>query len=90
MDLHLNVKAEYFDAHCAGEKDYEYRLNNEYWRKRLIGKSYKNIHYKSGYPKRGDQSKIKIIKYTGCKIETRTHPHFGPDPVEVFAISLKG
>lgn len=34
-DLHLNLKGEYFHAIRAGKKVEEYRLYNDYWRKRL-------------------------------------------------------
>lgn len=37
--LHLNLKGEYFHAIRAGKKVEEYRLYNEYWRKRLEGRS---------------------------------------------------
>lgn len=34
--LHLNLKGEYFHAIRAGKKVEEYRLYNDYWRKRLV------------------------------------------------------
>jgi hypothetical protein len=89
-DLHLNVKQCFFDQYKAGDKDYEYRLYNEYWRKRLEGRNYHLLYYKAGYPKRNDHTKIEILPYRGYKIITRQHPHFGPDPVKVFAIRLRG
>ncbi len=90
MDLHLNVKAIYFDEHVAGDKVYEYRLYNEYWKKRLIGQRYDKIYYKSGYPKKGDTKKIRVMPYHGYTVTKRQHPHFGDKPVEVFAIKLEG
>tara|TARA_R110000851_G_scaffold20691_4_gene62424 strand:- start:903 stop:1199 length:297 start_codon:yes stop_codon:yes gene_type:complete len=87
-DLHLNVKKIYFDQHRSGDKPFEYRLYNEYWIKRLVGRDYNHLFYKSGYPKKGDKSKIDIMPYKGYEIQTRTHPHFGIDPVKVFAIKL--
>ena len=42
MNLHLNLKFEYFDAIREGRKPFEYRIDNEYWRKRLIGRKYDN------------------------------------------------
>lgn len=35
-NLQLAVKGEYFDAMIRGEKTEEYRLFNDYWKKRLI------------------------------------------------------
>lgn len=88
-DLHLNVKGVYFDAYVAGDKDYEYRLRNNYWIKRLVGREYKNIFYKKGYPKRCDSKNIKIIPYRGYELMTIDHAFFGDDPVDVFAIRLR-
>ncbi|EMK7913736.1 ASCH domain-containing protein, partial [Escherichia coli] len=34
-NLQLAVKSEYFDAMIRGEKTEEYRLVNDYWKKRL-------------------------------------------------------
>ena len=88
MDLHLNVKSRYFNQYIAGQKPYEYRLYNDYWKKRLVGKSYNTIHYKAGYPSKDQASKIRIMPYCGYKIQTIQHPHFGDKPVKVFAIKL--
>ena len=87
-DLHLNVKQIYFDEHKAGNKPYEFRLFNEYWKKKLIGRSYVKIFYKAGYPARDDAERIIVLPYNGYIVTTRTHPHFGSDPVKVFAIAL--
>ncbi|EON7365366.1 ASCH domain-containing protein, partial [Escherichia coli] len=35
-NLQLAVKGEYFDAMIRGEKTEEYRLCNDYWKKRLV------------------------------------------------------
>lgn len=88
MDLHLPLKTEYFDAIRAGKKLKEYRLRNNYWRKRLEGKEYDNIILTKGYPPRDDQHRRIKRKWNGCTIETITHPHFGQDPVEVYAIDV--
>lgn len=41
--LHLNLKGEYFHAIRAGKKVEEYRLYNDYWRKRLEGREYTRL-----------------------------------------------
>lgn len=87
-DLILNVKDVYFRQVKEGSKVEEYRLDNEYWRKRLEGKSYNRIVYCSGYPKREDTEKRIIFPYVGWERKTITHPHFGNKPVNVFAIIL--
>ena len=52
-DLILPMNGVYFDQIARGEKMEEYRLDNEYWRKRLIGRAYDNIVLLRGYPKGG-------------------------------------
>ena len=84
--LHLNVKAEYFDAIKSGDKVEEYRLYNDYWKKRLVDREYRLVAIKKGYPKRNDFSRIEVRHYRGYEVKTITHPHFGSEPVEVFAI----
>ena len=84
--LHLNLKGEYFDAIKSRNKPFEYRLKNEYWSKKLVGRHYDKVHFKSGYPKKDDADKIIILPYNGYEIQTITHKHFGEEPVEVFAI----
>lgn len=84
--LHLNVKGEYFDQIKSGEKVQEFRLYNDYWRKRLETEDYDLVLIKKGYPKRDDWDRIEARPYRGYQIKEITHPHFGNDPVEVFAI----
>lgn len=86
--LHLSLKGEYFDAIKAGSKPKEYRLVNDYWRKRLVGRVYTQIVLTKGYPSRDDHARRLSLPYRGYVIETIQHPHFGPDPVEVFAIDV--
>ena len=86
--LTLNLKGEYFDAIKGGSKLLEYRLMNDYWKKRLVGRDYENIVICRGYPKRGDTSKRLTFKYCGYTETTITHKHFGTEPVDVFAIII--
>lgn len=93
-DLRLAVKGEYFDAMLTGEKTEEYRLYNDYWRKRLYSSAWNRPRDLSrliitrGYPKRGDKSRIIDVEYLGYEVKTITHPFFGIDPVKVFAIKV--
>ncbi len=86
--LHLNLKGEYFDQVAAGKKSFEYRLRTEYWRKRLEGRSYRRVLVKKGYPKAGDRTCIVERPWRGYEVQIITHPHFGSEPVEVFAIQV--
>lgn len=89
-DLHLHVKTEYFDAIKRGEKTEEYRLYNDYWGARLLLRdiAYENIVIHNAY-KSGDKNRL-TFQWRGCEFKTITHPHFGPEPVTVFAIKLGG
>jgi hypothetical protein len=87
-DLHLSVKRVYFDSIKAGCKGEEYRLANDYWTKRLVGRDYDNIYITLGYPKAGDPDRTLIFEWNGYRKTKLMHSHFGPDEVEVFAIDL--
>ena len=94
--LNLALKAEYFDAIRDGSKLEEYRLANAFWKKRLIiggergvlHRSFDGIVLTKGYPKRDDTSRRLELPWRGFTRKTITHPHFGPNPVEVFAIAV--
>ena len=97
MKLQLALKAEYFDAIRAGTKPEEYRVTNAYWTKRLckpwcgehlIHREFDGIVLTKGYPKRGDPDRTLELPWRGFTRKVITHPHFGPDPVEVFAIRV--
>ena len=85
--LHLHVKTEYFEAVKRGEKKFEYRLVNDYWVKRLIGRTYDGIVYYNAY-KPGAENRMEF-PWKGWEERPIQHPHFGPDPVNVFAIRLE-
>lgn len=89
-DLRLNLKGMYFDQIKSGEKLFEYRLVNDYWKKRLVGKRYDRVIFLRGYPKAGDEDKTIVRPYAGYEIQTLTHPHFGKEEVTVFAIHTGG
>ncbi|HEK4046067.1 TPA: ASCH domain-containing protein [Pseudomonas aeruginosa] len=86
--LTLPLKGEYFDEIKAGTKPEEYRQVTSYWRKRLEGRSYDSIELTRGYPKRDDAARRLVLPWKGYRVATITHPHFGADPVEVFAIDV--
>lgn len=94
MKLQLALKAEYFDAIKAGTKTEEYRLANEYWTKRLYvyGKPFEfdGLILTRGYPERGDPERTLKLPWRGFTRKTITHPHFGPDAVDVYAIDVTG
>jgi hypothetical protein len=86
--LFLPLKAEYFHAIRSGEKVEEYRLVNDYWRKRLEHRHYGRIVLTLGYPKADDWERRIIKPWRGYIERTILHPHFGTEPVRVFAINV--
>ncbi len=88
IDLTLPLKGIYFDQIKAGEKTEEYRLVTSYWIRRLEGRRYGRIILTRGYPKKDDADRRIVLPWRGCPTKTITHPHFGPHPVEVYAIKL--
>lgn len=86
--LVLNLKSEYFDAIKAGTKPDEFRLCTPYWIKRLVGKEFDEVVIRCGYPKAGDPDREIVQPWRGFHEQIITHPHFGPRPVQVFAIRV--
>lgn len=88
-DLTLPLNGVYFDQIKAGTKVEEFRLRTPFWTKRLAGRSYDRIVLTRGYPKGDDHERRLVLPWRGLRETTITHPHFGPDPVEVFAIRVQ-
>lgn len=86
--LTIPVKGIYFDQVKAGTKLEEYREITDYWRKRITGRVYDRIVLTRGYPKADDAERRLTLKWRGYKLKRITHPHFGPEPVDVFAIDV--
>lgn len=86
--LHLALKAEYFDAIRDGTKTEEFRLVTPFWEKRLAGRVYARIVLTKGYPAHSDTDRRLERPWRGLEIKSITHPHFGPEPVRVFAIKV--
>lgn len=89
MKLTLALKAEYFDAIAAGTKTEEYRLRTPFWIRRIEGRRFDGIVLTKGYPKAGDASRRLELPWRGYSRKTITHPHFGPNPVDVYAINVR-
>lgn len=87
--LTLAVKGVYFNQIKSGDKTEEYRLCTPYWAYRLVYREYDQIVLTLGYPKRDDTNRRLVLPWRGYTIKTITHPHFGPDPVTVYAINVK-
>lgn len=91
MNLQLAVKKEYFDQIKSGEKTREFRMVNEYWKKRMVKVPlFETVTITCGYPKKTDKEKILVFPWNGVIIGNITHPHFGAEPVLVYQILLHG
>jgi len=88
MDLVLPLKAVYFHAIKAGTKTEEFRLRTPFWHKRLEGRTFDRIVLTLGYPSRDDAERRLVLPWRGVRETTITHPHFGAEPVEVYAIRV--
>ncbi len=86
MDLILNLKKTYFDQIKSGEKKYEYREIKPYWTKRL-GKKYRYIQIRLGYPKNDDFEKILVFPWRG-KFQTNVDL-MGEGRKDVYAMELR-
>ena len=87
--LHLPLKREYFEAIRDGTKPEEFRLVTPYWVRRLAGRTYTEIALPLGYPARDDTARRLVRPWRGYTIKTITHPHFGPLPMQVYAIDVR-
>lgn len=87
-DLHLNLKARYFQQIRDNEKPEEYRHASDYWKKRLLNRTYGRVIIKSGYPSNNQTDRICYRRWNGCTEQTITHAEFGPQPVNVIAIDV--
>lgn len=85
-NLQLAVNGEYFDQMKSGDKKFEYRLMNDYWRKRLVNREYDRLIITKGYPKRDDADRRIDVPYRGYQEQVITHKHFGNEHVNVFSI----
>lgn len=88
--LTLSLKREYFEAIRDGSKTEEYRLCTKHWYKRIASPfiPIEIIVLTLGYPARDDHARRLVLPWRGYTVKTITHPHFGPDPVEVYAINV--
>lgn len=86
--LRLPVKAQYFNEIKDGSKVFEFRLTTPYWRRRIEGREFAEVHITLGYPKAGDITKTVVRPWRGYELQTILHPHFGVEPVEVIAIRV--
>lgn len=88
MDLYLPVKGRWFLDIQNGIKPFEYRLYNDYWCRRLIGKTFDRIVITHGYPKRDDMSRRIIKPWADYEIQTVVSEEWDNIPQTCFAIRI--
>lgn len=88
MDLILPLKRKWFDQIKAGIKPFEFRLDNEYWQKRLIGKNYDKVIFTLGYPKRDDAERRIVKHWAGYEMQTVISEEWDNEPKDCFAIRI--
>jgi hypothetical protein len=86
--LRLSLKTEHYRSIEDRSKKEEYRLRTPYWRMRIEGRTFSGIILTLGYPSTDQADRIMERPWRGYEVKTITHPHFGPDPVEVYAIKV--
>lgn len=86
--LVLPLKREYFEAILFNRKAEEYRLVGKYWDGRLKGRTFDRIVLTLGYPARDNAERRIVRPWQGYTVKRITHPHFGPNPVDVYAIKV--
>jgi len=87
--LTLHLKWKWFEEIKSGLKPFEYRAASEYWRKRLVGREYDEIHLMLGYPSGNDADRIIRRKFNGVfPAVLINHPEFGNGDVPVYAIDV--
>lgn len=86
--LMLPLKRKWWDLILSGEKVEEFRLVNDYWRKRLEGRTYDEVVLTLGYPKRDDHSRRLVLPWQGFTRKRIVSEEWGGKPRDVFAIRL--
>lgn len=59
--LSLNLMREYFDAIADGTKKTEFREFKPYWRTRLEGREYDEIHFRNGYSAKAPFMRVEFL-----------------------------
>lgn len=87
--LTLPVKKKWFDQIKSGDKSEEYRLDNSYWQKRLLGKEFDKVIITWGYPRKSDTKRRIVFPWNGYVMKNIESEEWDYVSVRVFAIKLK-
>jgi hypothetical protein len=87
-NLKLAVKRRWFEDIQSGVKSEEFRLNNDYWKKRLEGKDFDKVIITLGYPSNDQIDRIMEFPWRGYEMKTIVSEEWDNVPQEVFAIKV--
>jgi hypothetical protein len=88
-NLMLHLKSIYFNQILSGDKIEEYRETTDYWKKRLMGKTFDSlILIRGNYGNEKDPKNVIIFPWRGYEIKT-IKSWEEPKMIEVFAIKLE-
>lgn len=99
-ELRLPLIRKYFDMTGPDDKTEDYREINDYWENRLQrvnGMKLPDNQFKQfdvnvmtlGYPKKGDNTRIKKYEHLGIEIRTGK-PEWGAEPGKLYFVILHG
>jgi len=66
--LHLTITRKYFDLIASGQKTVEYKEYKPYWKKRLVGKEYQEVHFRNGYAKNAPVLRVRLKSIINVKV----------------------
>jgi hypothetical protein len=88
-DLMLHLKGIYFDKIVRGEKDEEYRETTDYWKRRILGKTFdKLILVRGNYGNEKYPENVLVFPWNGYDVKT-VGSWERQEMVEVFALKLR-
>ncbi len=59
--LALMLHKEFFVRVLVGKKKREYRDDTPYWRNRLLGRSYNEVHFRNGYSPKAPFMRVEVL-----------------------------
>ncbi len=86
--LILPVKRKWFEPIRSGNKREEFRLQNQYWSTRLVGREFDKIIITLGYPKADHWQRRLEFPWRGFRRTVITSEEWKNRPRKVFAIAL--
>jgi len=71
--LPLTLMRLYFEQILAGKKKTEFREDKAYWRARLVGRSFAEVHFRNGYAADAPLMRVECL---GVTLPSRRDPRF--------------